>query len=123
MKVNLYYTSPGGRVFALVAAALLLLMTFGAWLVAADALGDGQVSIRLRGGGRLSPSGWRAHLYGAGVSLAGLSFMSIGTACAAAAQLSSKWAARSFPLVRAGAILLVAAGGMAIVFTLTMLFK
>ena len=97
-------TSPGGRVFAFVLAAVLLPMTLGGWFVTADALGDGSVTIRLRGGGRLSPSGWRAYLYGAAAAAATLSFLSFGVAFASVALLPSRLLRHVPPLLGAGAV-------------------
>lgn len=115
--------SPGARLFAFVLGAVVLVMALGAAIVAADAFADGQVSIPVRRGrGRLSASGWRAYLYGVGMAAACLSFLSTGTAFAAAALLPSRLSRRALPLLAVGALLLVATGALLAVFTVAMLF-
>ena len=116
------YTSPGGRVFAFVLAAVLLPMTFAAGLAAADALSDGSISVpSSRGRGRLPAVGWRAYLYGATAVVAGLSFLSFGVAFASAALLPSRLSRHVLPLLAAGAVMLTLVGVMAAAFTVAML--
>ena len=110
-------TSVASRLVGFVGAAVFLLMTFGAGVLAVDAF-DGGITIGGRRG-RNHLGGWPAHVYGVGAVGLGSCFLSLATVCAAAALLPARVAARTLPLLKltlglffaTAAVLLVAVAG------------
>jgi hypothetical protein len=108
MRIFISSTSLAGRVLGALAMLVLVVMAFGAAVVAVDAF-DGGVSIRIRRGGRISLSGWRAILYGIGSVLLGLSFVFYATSCGFAVVAPTRCGLAIWLCFRAGIVLFAAA--------------
>src|SRR5688500_5221978 len=99
-------------------------MALGALIGAADALADGQVTIRLpRRGGQLSADGFSAYLYGVSSAALGLSCVLFAAACIGNAVLPPRRSPRLYILLVLGAWSLVAAAVLGVIFLLATHFR
>jgi hypothetical protein len=121
MRLFISSTSLTGRVLGILAMLVLLVMAFGAAVVAVDAF-DGGISIRIRRGGRISLSGWRAILYGIGSLLLGLSFLFYATSCALAVAAPMRCGFAIWLCLRVGIVVFAAAAAITFINVITMFF-
>ncbi len=123
MPQRSYYTSPAGRIVALLGAVLLLLLALVLTRMSFDTVWAGHTVFRVRRGGRISIDGWRAYLHAFAGLLFALYCLTVSICCIRGALTPERFGPDFERFIAAARVFLLAAGAAALTLALSLFFR